>query len=335
MKRIRVGFILFDGFTALDVVGPVDSFSAAWTLESDHRSPYYEVFTLAKDSSKVTSESGIVMQPSTTFAEARDVDTIFLPGGSGMRDPSQSTPVALWLKANESRFRRIASVCTGIYGLAQTGLLNERRVTTHWRFADHLATQFPRLKVNHDAIFLKDGKFYTSAGVTSGIDLALAMIEEDAGRKVALCVARELVVYTKRAGGQEQYSEPLKFQTASGDSISEIAHWIGGHLAEDLSVQELAHRCFLSERQFSRRFSSAFHVTPAQFVERARLDAARARLAECHLTVQNVSESVGFRSDDAFRRAFGRRFGLSPTEYRLRFHSRAGSSSGFADDAKI
>ncbi len=330
VKRIQVGIIVFDGFSALDVTGPMDSFAAAGGLDGDQTGSCYEVFTVAKYKRPVTSESGMVVQPARSFAECGELDTVFVPGGAALRDPAQSAPITQWIKANEPRFRRIASVCTGIYGLAQTGLLNERKVTTHWRFAADLASRYPRLNVNDDAIFLKDGKFYTSAGVTSGIDLSLAMIEEDLGRKVALSVARELVVYTKRAGGQAQYSEPLKFQTDSGDAIAEVAQWIGGHLTEDLSVQELAYRSCLSERQFSRRFLSAFHVTPAQFVERARLDAARERLAEFHLSVESIARSVGFQSDDSFRRAFERHFGLAPTQYRQRFHSPVSLSRGHA-----
>jgi transcriptional regulator GlxA family with amidase domain len=168
-------------------------------------------------------------------------------------------------------------------------------------------------------LFIKSGKFYTSAGVTAGIDLSLALIEEDCGRKLALAVARELVMYLRRPGGQEQYSEPLKFQVQSNDPLSELAPWICGHLHQDLSVEALAHRACLSPRHFSRRFKDVFGVTPGEFVENVRLDEARGRLSLVGTRIEAVADSVGFGSADSFRRAFERRFGIAPSRYRGRF----------------
>jgi len=212
-------------------------------------------------------------------------------------------------------------VCTGAFGLAATGLLEGRNVTTHWRQAAELSTTFPALNVDGNSLYLKDGKFYTCAGVTAGIDLSLALIQEDFGPRVALSVARELVVYLKRPGGQEQFSEPLKFQTKSRDRFAELAAWIQGHLTHDLSAEALAERTNLSPRHFARRFKSAFGTTPAVFVEDLRLREARERLTLQDQTVQSVAESVGFKSDDAFRRAFERRYGIPPMSYRRRFGS--------------
>jgi transcriptional regulator GlxA family with amidase domain len=228
-----------------------------------------------------------------------------------------------WLKARAHKTRRMASVCTGIYGLASAGLLDGCRATTHWGFAKDVARQFPKICLNDDAIFIKDGRFYTSAGVTAGIDLSLALIEEDYGPKVALAVARDLVVYLKRAGGQGQYSEPLRFQTQSTDRFSEITTWIAGHLHEDLSVDLLAERASCSRRHFSRLFKEVFGATPADFVERLRLTEARHELAIPRASLKGVAASVGFKSVDAFSRAFERRFGIRPTDYRHRFHSLA------------
>jgi transcriptional regulator GlxA family with amidase domain len=215
------------------------------------------------------------------------------------------------------------SICTGIYGLAATGLLAGRRVTTHWHFAPDVARRFPDLRVHDNAIFLKDGPFYTSAGATAGIDLALFLIEEDYGPRVALAVARELVVYLKRSGGQEQYSEPLQFQTQSVSRLSELATWILSHLNANLSVEALAAKACLCPRHFSRRFKIEFGATPADFVERLRLDEARHRLSSGDNSVENVGTSVGFTSADAFRRAFERRLGVNPRDYRERFTARA------------
>ena len=206
--------------------------------------------------------------------------------------------------------------CTGIYGLAATGLLDGRRVTTHWRFAADVAKRFPKLKMEPNALFVKDAPFYSSAGITAGIDLALALIEEDFGSKIALSVAREMVVYLKRSGGQEQYSEPLRFQVEHQDRLGEVACWLSANLSDDLSVEHLAQRACLSPRHFSRRFKQTFLTTPADFVEKARLDEARKRLAGAGRSLSQVADSVGFDSADAFRRAFTRRFGVTPGAYR-------------------
>jgi transcriptional regulator GlxA family with amidase domain len=215
--------------------------------------------------------------------------------------------------------RRVATVCTGIYGLAPTGLLDGRRVTTHWRFARDVARTFPALRVEDDAIFIRDDRFYTSAGITAGIDLALALIEEDCGRTLALAVARDLVVYLQRAGGQAQYSELLQLQTRSSDRFSELISWMLGHLAQDLSIEGLAARVNLSPRHFSRRFALEIGQPPADFVTELRLDAARHLLDQSRTAIEQVATTVGFRSADVFRRAFERRFGLAPSAYRLCF----------------
>jgi transcriptional regulator GlxA family with amidase domain len=203
--------------------------------------------------------------------------------------------------------------------LAATGLLSGRKVTTHWHHAYNVARCFPDLQVNDNAIFIKDGPFYTSGGATAGIDLALSLIEEDYGQQIALAVARELVVYLKRSGGQEQYSEPLQFQIQSVSRFSELTTWILSHLNEDLSVEALAGRACLCPRHFSRRFSAEFGTSPGDFVERLRLDEARHRLSDGDNSIENVATSVGFKSADAFRRAFERRLGINPSDYRRRF----------------
>jgi transcriptional regulator GlxA family with amidase domain len=230
--------------------------------------------------------------------------------------------VAEWVKSRADKIRRVASVCTGVYGLAAAGLLDGRRVTTHWRYARDVAQKFPKLKLDPNILHCRDGHFYTGAGVTSGIDLSLALIEEDFGPSVALAVARELVVYLKRDGGQEQYSEPLKFQTRSKDRFGDLAAWMQGHLEHDLSVETLAQRARLCPRHFARRFKDVFGATPARFVEHLRLGEARERLCLPDQTVDSVARSVGFGSPDAFRRAFERRFGINPTAYRKRFDTR-------------
>ena len=322
MNAKVIGFLGFDGITALDLIGPMEAFGAAALDEGKAGCrPCYEVLVIGISKSFV-AESGVICKAHKTLQTAPALDTLIVPGGSGLRNAETNVKVSAWLKSRAGQTRRIASVCTGIYGLAPTGLLDGRRVTTHWRFARDLAQRFPKLIVNRDALFLKDGRFYTSAGVTAGIDLSLAMIEEDHGPSVALNVARELVVYLKRPGGQEQYSEPLQFQTQSADHFGDLAAWMSGHLDQDLSVEALAERARMCPRHFSRRFKSVFGSTPAVFVEDLRLDNARRRLAVRDTNIESVASSVGFRSADVFRRAFERRFGITPSSYRLRFNSR-------------
>jgi transcriptional regulator GlxA family with amidase domain len=312
--------LLFDGITALDVAGPMEAFTAA-RIPGDERSTTvcYELLTIGLTNKNVVAESGLILRPSTTFAGCPRLDTLIIPGGRGLREPRTNKMIAAWIKGRAATTRRIASVCTGIYGLAPTGLLDGITVTTHWRFADDLARKFPALKVDANALFLTDGHIYTSAGITAGIDLCLALIEEDYGRPAALSAARELVVFMKRPGGQEQYSEPLQFQFESTDSTTEVAAYIRSHLKGELSVEALARFARLSYRQFSRRFKATFHCSPAAYVDAVRLDEARTRLCETRCNIDQLAASVGFGSDDAFRRAFERRFGVSPGNYRSRF----------------
>ncbi len=248
------------------------------------------------------------------------LDTVIVPGGCGVRvDAGLRGTIAGWLRRNARRIRRVATICTGIYPLAESGLLHERRATTHWRFADDVARRWPSIRLDPNAIFIKDGRFYTSAGITAGIDLALALIEEDLGSAIALAVARDLVVYFKRSGGQLQYSEPLRLQTDSLHEFAEIVAWMRDNLAKDLSIETLAERMNLSTRHFARKFKAAFTSTPAQFVEKLRLDESRWLLANDDLSVERIAVAIGYGSADAFRRAFERRFGLAPSEYRGRF----------------
>jgi transcriptional regulator GlxA family with amidase domain len=315
-----VGLLGFDGIMALDLVGPIDAFSTAIVERRDGASqPCYEIVVIGLSKKAFVSESGIVFQPHTTIRNTPHLDTLVIPGGMGLRVAETQAAVSDWVKGQAPRIRRIATVCTGVYGLAPTGLLDGRRVTTHWRLARAFAERFPRLKVDANALFIKDGPFYTGAGVTAGIDLSLALIEEDHGPSVALAVARELVVYRMRTGGQEQYSEPLRFQSRSADRFANLAGWMQDHLHENLSVEVLAHRVCLCPRHFSRRFKDSFGVSPARFVEDLRLGEARQRLCAADENIESVARSVGFHSDDAFRRAFERRFGINPTTYRDRF----------------
>ena len=324
MKKRRIGILGYEGAMALDIAGPADAFG---TLTDDTggetQTPCYDVALIGLTRSPFTAESGIMFRPHTAAADAPPLDTLIIPGGTGLRRPETQARVSAWVRSRAPRTRRVASVCTGIYGIAPTGLLDGRKVATHWRLARDVAARFPRLHVDPDALFLKDGPYYTCAGVTAGIDLSLALIEEDFGPRAALRVARELVVYLKRVGGQEQYSEPLRFQVQSADRFAELVAWMSGHLEQDLSVDVLAERTHLCARHFSRRFKQSFGTSPATFVEELRLGEARRRLVTHRKTIEELAGSVGFRSADAFRRAFERRFGVSPGRYRRTFEARS------------
>jgi transcriptional regulator GlxA family with amidase domain len=326
MAKKRIGFLLYPGIQALDVAGPMDAFAAAAIDDGKGgRTQAYDVVTVGMSVKPVKAESGLILKPQFNARSAPQLDTLVIPGGRTMRDPHAIAKAAAWIKQRSPKLRRIAAICTGVYGLADTGLLAGRRVTTHWRYAKDLAARFPELRVEPDAIFVKDGSFYTSAGITAGIDLALALIEEDYGTAVSLSVARELVVYLRRPGGQAQYSEPLQFEAQTSDRMAEVACWIATNLHRTITVEVLAQRARLCPRQFARRFKHAFGVTPASFVETARLNEAQRRLAESPRSIDRVSASLGYRSAHVFRRAFERQFGISPSLYRSRFGAHAAS----------
>jgi transcriptional regulator GlxA family with amidase domain len=317
---LRIGFIGYEQANALDLAGPAEAFaSAVRDIGKGKPERCYEVVIIGLTRRPFGTESGLVFQPSTTLDAAPKLDTLIVPGGCGLRLPEVNRKVAEWIVARAKTTRRIASVCTGIYGLAATGLLDGRNVTTHWRFAADVARRFPALKMKPNALFVKENQFYTSAGVTAGIDLALALIEEDFGSKVALAAAREMVVYLKRSGGQEQYSEPLQFQTQSGDRFAELVSWMTNNPTAAMSVEILARRASLSPRQFFRRFKDHFGMPPAMFVETLRLNEARRRLSAGEPSIDNVAESVGFTGADSFRRAFTRRFRVTPSKFRRNF----------------
>jgi transcriptional regulator GlxA family with amidase domain len=319
MKARRIGIVAYEGVQALDIAGPADVFTIANTLVAA-KAPPYAVTLLATRKGPVRTESGLAFYAEATLARCGLLDTIIIPGGHTLREDAPArAELARWLRNNASSARRVASVCTGIYALAESGMLDGRAATTHWRFAADLQRRRQRVKMDQDAIFVKDGKFYTSAGITAGIDLCLAFVEEDFGREAAMQVAREMVVYLKRSGGQLQYSAPLLVQTQAKGRFDDVAQWIRGHLNENLTVEAIAERVNLSPRHFTRKFQTTFGLTPADFVEELRLDEARWLLVNAGDALESVARDVGYSNGDTFRRAFERRFGVAPTEYRRRF----------------
>jgi len=322
MNPKKVGLIAFERMAAADLTGPAEAFSRA-NLAGDNAgdSACYNVLIVGVDAHPCSTECGIVVKPHTDLESAPSLDTVIIPGGSGMSNDKVTRKLARWLNHRSSTTRRIATLGTGIYPLAATGMLDHRQVATHWRYARDVAQRFPRLRVNANCLFVKDGRFYTSAGAMAGIDLSLSLIEEDYGIRVALAIARELVVAAKRSGLQEQYSETLQFQTRSVSRLSELTTWVISHLNEELTVDTLATKACLCRRHFSRRFKEEFGTTPAAFVERLRLNEACHRLASRDNSIEQIAASVGFKSAATFRRAFQRQLGVMPIDYRNRISS--------------
>ncbi|MFF3323844.1 GlxA family transcriptional regulator [Streptomyces sp. NPDC002889] len=316
-QRRPVLAVLFDGVQSLDVTGPVEVFAGAALLVGDPGA--YPIRTASLDGRPVRTSSGLTLMPDSSLDAAAAPHTLLVPGGRGTRtaDPA----LIDWLGDHAHGAERIVSVCTGAVLLASAGLLDGRRATTHWAICDHLAREFPAVEVDPDPIFVRDGKIATSAGVTAGIDLALALVEEDLGREAALTVARHLVVFLRRPGNQAQFSAQLAAQTAQREPLREVQHWITEHPDADLSVDALANRAGLSPRHFARAFQAETGTTPGRYVERVRLEHARRLLEETVHGVEEVSRVCGYGTPEAMRRTFVKVLGTAPAEYRRRFHA--------------
>ena len=314
-----VGLIVFEQMAADELTGPAEIFSRAKMLTADgHEFRCYHIITLGISTESCVTECGIIVKPQLAIKDAPSLDTLIIPGSSGVHDARLNKKIARWLGHRAPGTRRTAALGTGIYQLAATGLLDGRHVTTHWRFAKDVTLRFPKLRINPNRLFIKDGPFYTCAGGASAVDLSLSLIEEDYGRQIALKLARELVVQLKRSGEQEQYSEPLQFQVESSERFADLAGWILCNLSRDLSIEALAQRACMSPRNFARVFRHAFGTTPAEFVATARIREAQRRLRVPRTSIESVGASVGFKSADAFSRTFERHVGCRPSTYRAR-----------------
>jgi transcriptional regulator GlxA family with amidase domain len=319
----RVAILAYPDVALLDVAGPADVFWGA-TLRARAQggdAAGYLVEVLASKAGPVRTSSGLAIHAHRSMAEAADddIDTLIVPGGPAIDAVLADPALVPWLKAMAPRVRRLCSVCTGAGLLAEAGLLDGRRAVTHWAYCARLSRQYPRVCVEPDAIFVRDGNIWTSGGVTSGMDLALALVEEDLGRELTLTVARDLVMYVKRAGGQSQFSAELAAQATDDGPICAAQRFILDHPAEDLSVEALARRVAMSPRHFARVFVRDAQTTPGEFVERARVDAARRWLAEGATSLDTVARRCGLGDADNMRRIFLRRLGVTPREYRARF----------------
>jgi transcriptional regulator GlxA family with amidase domain len=319
----RVAMLGFPDAQILDIAGPLEVFArtSRWlTDEGLADAPAYETTLLAATEGALAMSNGLrfVVEKSIESLDTA-LDTLMVAGGMGTPAAMNDPRLLGWLRKIAPRVRRLCSVCTGTFLLAEAGLLSGRRATTHWRFCDALARRFPAIQVQTDPIFVRDGQVYTSAGVTAGIDLALALVEEDHGRRVALGVARELVMFLRRPGGQSQFSVQLAAQSADREPIRELQGWIADHLSEDLSVGRLARRSAMSARNFARVFLRETGLTPASFVARTRVEAARRRLEESVDGIDRIAEHCGFGTRESMRRAFIRSLHVPPSAYRSRF----------------
>lgn len=316
-----VEFFLFDGALGLDITGPLEVFSTASNLlEKRGRADtaYLPVFAAAKRG-MVTLCSGLKVNAEIELGKCKPPDILLIPGGLGVERVTQTVGLLRRLKTEAGRARKVASVCNGAFILAACGLLKGKRATTHWIVADELASKYPDTTVVPDAIFVRDKNIATSAGVTAGIDLALALVEEDHGPALAMEVARMLVLYLRRSGGQSQFSAPLDSQTLAGKRFSDLHDWILENLREPLSVEHLADRAGMSPRNFSRIFSSETGMSPGKYVEWIRLNLAREMLESGNNSVDKVAEACGFGREERLRRVFLRRFRVTPVEYRNHF----------------
>ncbi|MDN7965432.1 GlxA family transcriptional regulator [Burkholderia multivorans] len=303
----------------LDVSGPLQVFASVneLALERGRPAPYVPRI-VAADAGPVETSSGVAVVADSLRSAARGIDTLIVAGGKGVHAASRDARLVRWVRRQADRARRVASVCTGAFLLAEAGLLDGRRAVTHWTRCDELAARYPNVRVEADPIFIREGALWTSAGVTAGIDLALAFVEEDLGRAVALDVARELVVFLKRPGGQAQFSAMLSMQRTD-DRFGELHAWIAEHLSADLSVPALAERARMSERSFVRHYRASTGRTPARAVEQIRVEAAQRLLGETGWPVKRIAARCGFGSEETLRRSFVRVLGVSPQEYRERF----------------
>ncbi len=307
--------LIYPGVAPLDVVGPLQVFGLANFLAKQQ---FYQISTVAPTAAPVPTALGMMLNPTCAMSDLLfPVDTLLISGGGG---PDAASPeVVSWIRDSARKVRRLASICTGAFALGAAGLLDQKRVTTHWAFAPELARRCPLSVIDMDCIYIRDGAVYTSAGITAGMDLALALLEEDHGRLFTLDVARYLVMFTKRSGGQAQFSAHLSAQYSTTPAIEKVQRWCLDNLDGDLSTRALSGVAGMSVRNFVRRFREATGRTSGDYVLEARLSAASALLSETSLSSKEVARRCGFGSPSTMRRIFVARLGIPPEKYRDSF----------------
>jgi transcriptional regulator GlxA family with amidase domain len=312
-----IAFLVPSPFELLDLTGPASVFEIPTTKGR----PYYSIQILSTQAGdSISTSGGITISNVCKYSDYHGpIDTLIATGGEGAVG-QQSPELLKWVRERASHTRRVASVCTGVFVVAGTGLLDGRRVATHWRYCDLLMSRYRKLKVERDPIFIKDEKFYSTAGVSAGIDLALALVEEDLGHVVAATLARELVLFLRRPGGQAQYSTLLAQQEGIDDArMRDLPVWTRANLTRRLDVETLANAVAMSSRTFVRQFKSQFNTTPARWVQALRVEAAMQHLGNREMPLSKIAFVTGFRDEQALRRAFLQQTTVTPRQYRERF----------------
>lgn len=322
---MRIAILAPPGVQSLDVVGPAEVF---WDASRRRHGPAtYDLRIIGTSAGPISGTGGLRLVPDATIADLDEpIDTLLVGGDPTL--PPVDPKVIEWIARRAPEARRYGSICTGAFLLAEAGLLDGRRVTTHWETADELARRYPRVMVEPDRIFMRDGSLCTAAGVSAGMDLALALVEEDFGRDLALAVARYMVLFLKRPGGQSQFSAHLLAQATEKSRIRETQEYILDHLTDDLTVDKLARHAGMSTRNFARTFHRETGITPADFIRAARVDAARRLLEDSSLPLKQLAFESGFGTVGVMRRAFLNSIGVGPQDYRTRFQSTSGGSLG-------
>ncbi|PHN54251.1 AraC family transcriptional regulator [Pseudomonas sp. ICMP 8385] len=315
--------LAFANVQVLDVTGPLQVFASANDLARQQGWPLpYAVNVIAAQAEPVMTSAGLALVAEPLPGAETPCDTLVIAGGWGVYGAAEDPQLVAWVRQKATQSRRMASVCTGAFLLAASGLLDGCRVATHWTRCEELARKYPRLQVEANPIFIQQGSLWTSAGVTAGIDLCLALVEQDLGRAVALDVARHLVVFLKRPGGQAQFSVTLSLQKG-GSRFSELHAWMAEHLHLDLSIPTLAAVCGMSERSFVRHYRADTGQTPARAVELLRVETARRQLADSAVAIKRIAAQCGFGSEETMRRSFIRALSITPQLYRERFSAPA------------
>jgi transcriptional regulator GlxA family with amidase domain len=320
----RIVFVSGAGVEILDLVGPLQVFARALEMHSRTNPgspPIYSVEVVSISSRRsLIANCGLRINADRTFREVRGkIDTLLVAGGDAIEQNEINPEAVRWLKRIAPRIRRVGSVCTGAMLLARAGLLDGRRATTHWNWCQTLIKRAPRARVDAEPIFVRDENIYTSAGVTAGMDLALALVEEDHGSPLALQIARNLVLYLRRPGGQSQFSAALSLQLTDRKPLRELEAWVLDNLQQPLTVPLLAERVAMSPRNFARVFTKEMKTTPAKFVERLRVEAARRRLEESHNSMEMIAGECGFGNVNSMRNVFQRTLKTAPGQYRRHF----------------
>lgn len=325
IRTKNIAVVGFEGAEVLDIVGPLEVFAIASMLlkdQSDEMTPAYNLSVLARKKGIFSTFSGVKLVADHSWRNfTQPLDTLFIAGGPDVSALAHDRHFIGWVRSMEKKVRRLSSVCTGSLVLAHAGLLRGRRATTHWLFLKEMQCSFPEITVDSDALYIRDGHIATSAGITSGMDLALALVEEDHGKKLSLEVARMLVLYLKRPGGQSQFSVQLRQQIAEDRPLAGILKWIVTNYRKSMTIEQLAEMAAMSPRNFARVFVRETGITPARYVEQCRLEQAIRRLEETQDPVETLARESGFHSAEHLRRASMRHLGITPQAYRERFQS--------------